>query len=245
MKGLCMLVLTPLLSGCAAWFFSGVDRIDRSRPVALVETTGGVEFGAATEFGVLTLGRTATTGPCRVHYFLGRTPMIESGTLGPAGGVFTRATIDLKTQAARANDRPLRPEDELRVMWTPDGQRERSVRVALATAEGVRGDVLEAPDEPLPTGATVLRRAEDGEWHFAGLIAARATLTTGGDDTAFYVFAGLDRIRELLATPERHPVDVTPKFRADDIRVDRRDASAREQPAPADARGGGKPPENP
>ena len=30
------------------------------------------------------------------------------------------------------------------------------------------------------------------------------------------------RIRELLATPERHPVDVTPKFRADDIRVDRR-----------------------
>ncbi|MFN6192564.1 MAG: hypothetical protein ACK5BN_01920, partial [Planctomycetota bacterium] len=203
-------------------FFSGEDRIDRSRPVALVETTGGVEYGATTEFGVLTLGRTATSGPCRVHYFLGPTPVIESGTLDPAGGVFTRATIDLKTQAARANDRPLRPEDELRVMWTPDGQRERSVRVALASADGVRGDVLAAPDEPLPTGATVLRLAEDGKWQFAGLIAARASLAGSASDGEYYVFAGLDRIRELLARPERHPIDVTPKFRADDIRVDRR-----------------------
>ena len=200
MRSLCVLVLAPLLSGCAAWFFSGEDRVDRSRPVALVETTGGVEFGATTEFGVLTLGRTATTGP----------------------GVFTRAAIDLKTQAARANDRPLRPEDELVVMWTPDGQRERSVRVALAVAEGVRGDVLAAPDEPLPTGATVLRRAEDGKLHFAGLIAARATVEGGARDGTYYVFAGLDRVRELMATPERHPVDITPKFRADDIRVDRR-----------------------
>jgi hypothetical protein len=222
MRSLCVLVLTPLLSGCSTWFFSGVDRVDRSRPVALVETTGGVEYGAATEFGVLTLGRTATTGPCRVHYFLGPTPVIESGALGPAGGVFTRATIDLKTQAARANDRPLRPDDELVVMWTPDGQRERSVRVALASSDGVRGDVLQAPDEALPTGATVLRRAEDGQLHFAGLVAARASVAGGGRDGSYYVFAGLDRIRELLATPERHPVDVTPKFRADDIRVDRR-----------------------
>jgi hypothetical protein len=222
MRSLCVLVLAPLLSGCATWFFSGEDRIDRSRPVALVETTGGVEYGATTEFGVLTLGRTATSGPCRVHYFLGPTPVIESGTLDPAGGVFTRATIDLKTQAARANDRPLRPEDELRVMWTPDGQRERSVRVALARADGVRGDVLAAPDEPLPTGATVLRLAEDGKWQFAGLIAARASLAGSASDGEYYVFAGLDRIRELLARPERHPIDVTPKFRADDIRVDRR-----------------------
>ncbi|MFN9706388.1 MAG: 6-hydroxymethylpterin diphosphokinase MptE-like protein, partial [Planctomycetota bacterium] len=142
MRSLCVLVLAPLLSGCATWFFSGEDRIDRSRPVALVETTGGVEYGATTEFGVLTLGRTETSGPCRVHYFLGPTPVIESGTLDPAGGVFTRATIDLKTQAARANDRPLRPEDELRVMWTPDGQRERSVRVARARAHGVGGEGL-------------------------------------------------------------------------------------------------------
>ncbi|MFO0275767.1 MAG: hypothetical protein ACK533_00665, partial [Planctomycetota bacterium] len=91
MRSLCVLVLAPLLSGCATWFFSGEDRIDRSRPVALVETTGGVEYGATTEFGVLPLGRTATSGPCRVHYFLGPTRVIESGTLDAAGGMHVAA----------------------------------------------------------------------------------------------------------------------------------------------------------
>ena len=33
--------LLPLLSGCSVWFFSGESWIDRSRPVVLVETTGG------------------------------------------------------------------------------------------------------------------------------------------------------------------------------------------------------------
>jgi hypothetical protein len=78
-------------------------------------------------------------------------------------------------------------------MWTPDGQRERSVRVALARADGVRGDVLAAPDEPLPTGATVLRLAEDGKWQFAGLIAARASLAGSASDGEYYVFAGIER----------------------------------------------------
>ena len=41
-----------LLSGCSVWVFSGESWIDRTRPAVLVETTGGVELGAATEFGV-------------------------------------------------------------------------------------------------------------------------------------------------------------------------------------------------
>lgn len=222
MRSLCVLLLAPALTSCAAWWFSGDQWVDRSRPVALVETTGGVEFGAATEFGVLTLGRTATSGPCRVHYFLGPTPIIESGALVDAGGGFTRAEIDLKTQAARAHDRPLRADDELIAMWTPDGAREETVPVQLAAVPGVAGDVLAAPDQPLPTGATVLRRAEDGNWHFVGLVAARATIDAGPAAGAYYVFAGLDRVRDLLATPQKHPVDLTPKFRADDIRVMKR-----------------------
>ncbi len=222
MRHLWLLALAPALSSCSAWFFSGVPKVDRSRPVALVETTGGVEFGAATEFGVLTLGRTAVEGPCRVHYFLGPTPIIETGALTAVGGGFVRAEIDLKTQHARAVDRPLLPDDELVAMWTPDGRSERTVPVALATTEGVRGDALAAPAEPLPTGAAVLRKAEDGNLHFVGLVAGRAIVDGGPAAGTYYVFAGCDRLREMLATPQSHPVDVVPKFRADDIRVMKR-----------------------
>jgi hypothetical protein len=215
----------PLLSltSCSAWFFSGESWVDRSRPVALVETTGGVELGATTEFGVLTLGRTATTGPCRVHYFVGPTPLVETGTLAAASPTFARAEIDLKTQHARCLDRAPTPDDQLLAIWTADGRTTHEVEVALARADGVRGDVLADPGRALPTGATVLCRGDDGSWLFAGLIAGKATVQAGAAPGAaagsYFVFAGVDRVRELLAIPTHHPVDYAPKYRTDDISV--------------------------
>ena len=66
----------PLLGGCSGWFFSGVPYPDRTRPVVRIETRGGVEYGAATAVGVLFLGRTAASGPCRVRFFLGEQPLV-------------------------------------------------------------------------------------------------------------------------------------------------------------------------
>lgn len=214
------------LSGCTAWLFSGENWVDRTRPVALVETTGGVELGATTEFGVLTLGRTATTGPCRVHYFLGPTPLVETGELLAASPVFTRADIDLKTQLVRAIDRPLTAADTLQVMWTADGERTHAVSVRLASATGMHGEALADPGQALPTGATLLCRVFDGSWQFAGLIAGTATVTgTPAADGKYYVIAGMDRVREMIAIPTRPPLDMDTKYRTDDITV-RRPAKA-------------------
>lgn len=207
------------LGACSSWFFSGesTDWIDRSRPVVLLETTGGVEFGASTEFGVLSLGRTATEGPCRVHYFMGRTPVIESGELQATGSLFTEAVIDLKTQMVRVFDRDFDEYDRLTVMWTPDGQQVESVRVQPASGEGLHGDLLADPGVELPTGATVLCRDLHGTLMFVGLIAGRATVDGGASAGSYYVYAGPDRVRELLAVPERHPVDMVPEYRPDGI----------------------------
>lgn len=207
------------LSSCSEWFFSGETWIDRGRPVVLVETTGGVEPGAATEFGVLLLGRTATSGPCRVHYFLGPTPVIETGTLVPTGSMFVRAEIDLKTQSLRALDRPLTAEDELLVMWTLDGTTTSSRSVELARGNGLHGDQLRDPGAVLPTGATVLCRDQEGGWLFAGLVAGRAVVDGGAAAGTYYVFAGVDRVRELLAVPSEHPRHLHPTYRTDDIMV--------------------------
>src|SRR5690606_39275538 len=147
-----------LLQSCSMWFFSGVQQVDRTRPVALLETTGGVELAATTEFGILSLGRTATAGRCRVHYFLGPTPLIETGELHATSSVFTEAEIDLKTQHARALDRSMTAEDVLTVMWTPDGQHVQEVAVDLAVGEGLAGDLLLDPGVELPAGATLLCR---------------------------------------------------------------------------------------
>jgi hypothetical protein len=210
-----------LLSSCSVWFFSGEEWVDRTRPVALVETTGGIEFGATTEFGVLTLGRSAASGPCRVHYFLGPTPLIESGQLVGTSSVFTRADIELKTQLLRCLDRSATTDDRLLAMWTPDGTTLRTVKVQLAARDGLAGDLLVDPGEPLPAGATVLCRANDETWLFAGLVSGVATVRGGNGSGRFYVFAGPDRVRELMATPSLHPADLAPKYRTDDIWVQR------------------------
>lgn len=219
-RSLCAVLLLPLLQGCSVWFFSGEAWIDRTRPAVLVETTGGVEFGAATEFGVLTLGRTAQSGPCRVHYFLGPTPLVEAGTLSAATPTFTSADIDLRTQAVRCLDRAPTPGDRLHAMWTPDGTTTVTVPVQLADDPGVAGDVLRIPAGGLPAGACILRTGgEDEPVQFVGLVAGKATVDGPQGRREYYVFAGVDRIRELLAVPVQHPADLAPRYRPDDITV--------------------------
>jgi len=210
------LLLLPL-AACSAWLFSGEDRVDRSRPVALIETTGGVEYGATTEFGILTLGRSATEGPCRVHYFLGPTPLMEEGAIVPTGSVFWRANMDLRTQHLRALDHSPTAEEPLVAMWTVNGLEATRVEVHLANDPGVHGDVLADPGPPLPPGAAIFAQGDD-ELLFVGLVSGLATLEGKGLTRRYYTFQGVDRVREMLAIPEVHPTDSV-RFRPDDITV--------------------------
>jgi hypothetical protein len=214
-----ILLLPALLcASCATWFLDRLPKVDRSRPVALVETTAGAELGACTELGVLTLGRAATSGPCRVHYFLGPSPMTDDGTLESTGSVFCRADIDLRTQHLRILERPLQPDDTLVAMFTTDGREAQEVPVQLCREPGIEGDVLHAPATPLPAGAAVLADTREG-YRFCGLVSGRAELQGASGTRTLYLFAGVDRVRELLAVPTRHPVEYEPRFRPDDITV--------------------------
>jgi hypothetical protein len=213
-----LIACAALSASCSGWLFSGYDKLDQTQPVALIETTGGVELAATTEFGILTLGRTAQEGPCRVHYFLGPTPMVEDGSIKPTGSVFCRADMDLKTQHLRVLDRAVSPEDELLAMWTADGVAVQTVNVQIARAEGVEGDVLNDPGQDLPAGASLFVK-ERTDLRFVGLVAGKASFDGAPGAGSFYVYAGVNRIREMLAVPEVYPTEYETKFRLDDITV--------------------------
>ncbi|MEM7202529.1 MAG: hypothetical protein AAF628_19815 [Planctomycetota bacterium] len=214
--GILLLPLLALSGGCAHGLFSGVEYPDRSRPVARIETRGGVEFGATTAEGVLFLGRTAIEGPCRVHYFLGPKPtiMVENGTIEPAGGIYYRADMDLKTQAAPVLERSVETDDDL-IAVLHMGSDTREVPVRLARTEGVTGDVLEWPGESLPAGTGLFCRIDE-RLHFVGLVAGEASLS---DATRFLVYTGIDRLREALAKPQPFPREDRIIHRPDDISV--------------------------
>lgn len=210
------------LASCSGWFFSGIQYPDRSRPVVRVDTRGGVEYGAATEFGVLFLGRTATEGPCRVHYFLGDRLLIDDGSIEPFGGPFLAANIDLRHQGAKLFTEPVRPYHTLLALVIDDRQA-IEVPVQLASSGDVEGDVLVPPGRPLPVGTPLF--VDDGErrW-FVGLVSGEAVLERpNAAPERFVVFAGLDQLREALEVPENEMAPVRIKYRPDGVWVEEQD----------------------
>lgn len=211
-----LLLLAALGTGsCSAHLFSGLRVPDRTRPVVLVETRGGVEHGAATEAGIVILARTANEGPCRVHYFLGRTPMVDDGVITPFGGIYSHADVDLSQQSVPLLGRDPTPEDRL-VVLLHGGLDAVRVPVSLAQEPQVEGDVLEWPGNPLPPGAPVFVVDEDERLQFLGLVTGELTLP---GERKLVTFGGTDRMREALAVPIAHPRFPRVHYRPDDIAV--------------------------
>jgi hypothetical protein len=208
------------LCGCTAHLFSGVPVPDRSRPVVRIETRGGVEYGAATELGVLFLGRTAQAGPCRVHYYLGPDRNVDDGEVIKAGGVYYHADVDLDQQWVPIVTRELRDDDELFAMRFEDESEKRIAVQRVLGRQDVQGDLLIPPTEELPVGTALFLDASelenDDRIRFVGLIAGRATLDKpDGSSESFLMFTGIGRLRDLLATPYRSPAPTRIRYRAD------------------------------
>ncbi len=212
-------VLSTVLASCAGHLFSrAMVPPDRTRPVVRIETKDGVEYGAATTEGILFLNQRGSSGPCRVHYFLGHRLMVDSGEILPFGGVYHEASIDLKHQWAPVLTRDLRPDDRLYVILMTRGRVQR-VRVFLAWDDGVEGDVLRWPGRELPAGAGVWVKQDSETYVFAGLVSATAELSRKGREAKYYLFTGPARLREALAQPRRMFPPRRIKYRPDDITV--------------------------
>jgi hypothetical protein len=212
-------LFSTALCSCAGYLFSpGLVLPDRTRPVVRIETRDGVELGAATSEGILFLNQRGSSGPCRVHFFLGDRLMIEGGEIVPFAGVYYEAAMDLKHEWAPVLTRDLRPNDRLYVILMAGGDVER-LPVRLATSAGVQGDALEWPGVDLPAGAGVWVKQDDETYLFAGLVSALAELTSGDQVRKYYLFTGPGRLREALAQPRRTFRPLRVKHRPDDITV--------------------------
>ncbi|MDA0374081.1 MAG: hypothetical protein O2865_09885 [Planctomycetota bacterium] len=233
LRPLALLALPVVLAtaGCSGWFFSGPDYPDRSRPLARIETQGGIEYGATTEFGVLFLGRTATEGPCRVRMFLGEQLIVDDGKIEPFGAGIWRASIDLVGQGAPLWTTPVTADLDL-VALCLDGPLAVDVPVRLALLDGVSGDVVESPGRDLPAGTPIFVRDEDERLWFAGLVSARATLTApGGAEEELFVFAGPRALAEALEQPENNLAPVRIKYRPDGIWLETQERRTAAPPA--------------
>lgn len=216
------LIALLALTGCSARLFQTQSNPLPSKrtPLVRIETRTGVEYGAATDHGILFLGRTAQKGPCRVHYYLGDQMFVEDGMIRHRGSVLYEAEIDLKHQRIPLLDRDVLFEDELLAL-TLEGYDTVEHPVHLVRELGIDGDVVTAPGAAIPAGTPlVIRRGPDDDFVLAGLIAGAATLEVAADtESRVLVFAGPARFREMLLVPEPDPKPRRAKHRPDGITV--------------------------
>lgn len=190
------------LSGCTAHLFSSTPTIDRSRPVALVDIRGQAsKLAVTTDEGIVFLDKSTAQAPCRVHYFLGPDLIVDDGTIEPLSGVYSRATIDLKTQAVPALKRELTADDKLVALLLVERKVVR-VPVSLTKHTAVKGYAIDWPGQDMPEGTgifTNLTGVDKGKLAFVGLATGIAKLHSGGTETKFITFTGPARMREAMA----------------------------------------------
>lgn len=210
-----LLLLALVLPGCSQWLLSGVPRPSNARPVMRIETRGGSELGVGTDAGILFLGRTAQKGPCRIHYWLGPTPLVDDGEVERWGGVFFRANMDLKHPYAPFLDRDLGDDEPLVALMT-DGRSFEEIGLQRARGPGVAGDLVVWPGRDLEAGTGVFVYGERG-LALVGMIAGSVQL----GDQRYLVHTGTTALREALlaAKPSREPRRVV--HRPDDITIDK------------------------
>lgn len=216
LAGAALLVCLP---GCSLGLFDGPPIPDQSRPVARIETTGGEEFGVATEFGILFLGRTASEGVCRVTHYYAEDQVVDDGEVEPFGGVYRRAAIERRHQRAPLWTDELTGQEDLVAIYFDPEDLDDVVRtsVELAVLDGVSGNALRATSTQIPAGAGVFVRDEDKNLHLVGLVAAKAVLESGTTVQPLWIFHGLEQMREALLQAERESPLTRVKYRSDDL----------------------------
>jgi hypothetical protein len=187
-------------------------------PVVVIRTPGGTELGVTTDEGVFFLGRTAQEGPAKVLYWLGDSPLVESGEVRRRGGSIYEVLLDVDLPAVPISFEPLRPGESL-VLIGVDDDWAWQYGVVVPEDPMASGTIVRWPSglriEPSQVGAGVFRDTGEG-LTLVGLVKATAEIEGGG---RFLLLAGLPELRVALLEP-RSAVPVREVlYRADGTRI--------------------------
>jgi len=182
-----------------------------------VHTRNGAEQGVNTEYGILTLGRTADAGPCEVTVFYGDGPSVEPGRIERIDDRICRVEIDLHAPRSQMSFAYPLPDDDLAVAFSTDEDTEYYRTRLARTADGVLAIERPGgfPNRATAVGAPVYRR-EDERWRLVGIVTGMVTLQGGNQILTLY--GPRDLIGLTLATRDRRRNDKTVPMRDDIVR---------------------------
>ncbi|MFT7668930.1 MAG: hypothetical protein ACI8X5_001630 [Planctomycetota bacterium] len=191
-------------------------------PIVQIKTSGGVELGVTTDYGIVFLGRTAQTGEIEVTAWFGDGPSIEDSTIEPIENsiLYTAETeIMLPAVPMLFVDPP--PGSDVAVM----GRNEDGSWLWISRLKSdprVMGLMMELPPEMEgrddQIGAGVFRYLGDDpdRLQLLGLVSGRLRLSTDEGIREYATIAGPDVLWKLV-TLRRHYLRRRPMIYRDDV----------------------------
>jgi hypothetical protein len=194
---LSLLLFPGALAGC-----TGVRTL--SDPIVVVQTSGGTELGASTDYGVAFLGRTAQSGRVHITAWFGDGPQTELSVIDPVGaGLFTAET-EIRLPEAPMNFHELREGDSVLVVGRRKGELwQRTVKVKSdPRVDGILlpalGQIEKNPDQ-VGASVFVLPDGDEKKKELVGLVSGILTLTNGTDTRRYTTVIGVKDLWRLVA----------------------------------------------
>lgn len=176
-----------------------------SNPTLQLQTQGGTELGVSTDYGVVFLGRTATTGEVEITAFFGDGPSIEPTVIEPVGGGLYTAETEI-----RLPDVPIRfiepiPGERLYLKGM-SGTERWTEEVTVLSDPRVEGILIEVPkrlrNDPSQIGAGLFWMPEEDDllhMELVGLVSGRIRFERGADVREYMTIAGPTSLWRLVA----------------------------------------------
>lgn len=182
---------------------------DLADPCVRIQTTGGVELGVSTDYGLVFLGRTAQSGEIEVTAWYGDGPSIEVSVIEPITSELYTAETEVRLPSVPMSYTFPTPGSVLRLRGrTLAGPWEAEVTVQNEPrAEGLVVDVpaaIEGRADQIGAGLYEFPDGDRSRMRLVGLVSGRVRFETRGGPREYLTIQGPNHLWRLV-TLRRDP----------------------------------------
>jgi len=178
-------------------------------PTLLIQTEGGRELGVSTDYGVVFLGRTASSGDVDMTVWFGDGPSIEKSAIEPLGGDLYTAETEIRLPSVPLSfDDPV-PGDILTVVGR-EGSTVWSEDVKVLSNPRVYGVLLEVPQmmrgraDQVGAGVYSIPEGDLSKMRLVAIASGVITISTADGDTEYLAAFGPQHLWRLVTHRRDH-----------------------------------------
>ena len=178
-------------------------------PTLLIQTDGGRELGVSTEYGVVFLGRTASSGDVNMTAWFGDGPSQEKSSIEPLGGDLYTAETEIRLPSVPLSfDDPI-PGDTLTIVGR-EGNTVWSEEVLVLSDPRVFGVLLEVPEkmrgrnDQIGAGVYSIPEGDLSKMRLVAIASGVITISTADGDVEYLAAYGPQQLWRLVIHRRDH-----------------------------------------